>query len=173
MSTPRFMNAVIDESGKFAPVNQPLDDVWFLAGIVGDESKSIPDRFCRIPASRSILLPVINCEVNPLECPELHTHHDLIERVSSDESNITLKECSVDGKPVLVQRVKSDPYVFELEINNNNVYGVEGHQSTWAAADGYWVFLRPLPAGKHSILFRGSCEMGKLNSGANYTVLIE
>jgi hypothetical protein len=173
MSTPKLINPVFDNSGKFASVNQKLEHVWFLAGKVGDDSKGVPERFCRIPASHSILFPVINCEVNPLECPELRTPHDLIQRVSSDENTITSKECTLDGKQIPVQRVKSDPNIFELEINDNNAYGVEGHQTTRAAADGYWVFLRPLPAGNHTILFRGSCEKGKLNSGAKYNLLIE
>jgi hypothetical protein len=173
LSTPKSMNPVIDESGKFAFVNQPPEHVWFLAGKVGDEHKSIPKRFCKIPASRSILLPVINCEVNPLEHPELSTDHDLIERVNADENTIILKECVVDGKLVPVQRVKSDPEIFEVEISEDNAYSIEGGGITSSAADGYWVFLRPLPVGKHNISFRGSCEKGKLNSGANYDLKIE
>jgi hypothetical protein len=173
LSTPKSMNLVVDESGKFASVNQPSEHVWFLAGKVGNQSKSVPKCFCKIPASRSILFPVINCEVNPLECPELTTDHDLIEHVKADENTIILKECIVDGKLVPVQRVKSDPDVFEIEINKDNAYGVEGGGITSAAADGYWVFLRPLTIGKHNIFFRGSCENGKLNSGANYHLQIE
>jgi hypothetical protein len=173
LSTPKSMNPVVDESGKFASVNQPIKHVWFLAGKVGSEHKSIPKRFCKIPASRSILFPVINCEVNPLEYPELTTERDLIERVTADENTIILKECIVDGNLVPVQRVKSDPDVFEVQIDEDNAYGVEGGGRTLAAADGYWVFLRPLPIGEHNISFRGSCENGKLNSGANYHFEIE
>jgi hypothetical protein len=172
LSTPKSVNPVTDESGKFADVNQPTNRVWFLAGKVGDEHKIVPRRFCKIPASRSILFPVINCEVNPLECPELRTRRDLTEHVNADENNIIFKECTVDGKQVPVQRVKSDPSVFEVEINNNDAYGVKGRQITQAAADGYWVFLRPLSVGKHTISFRGSCEKGRLNSGADYQLQI-
>jgi hypothetical protein len=174
LSIPKSMNPVVDESGKFASVNQPTKHVWFLAGKVPNEhNKSIPKRFCKIPATRSILFPVINCEVNPLECPELTTNRELIEHVNTDENTIILKECIVDGKQVPVQRVKSDPDVFEVEMNEDNIYGVKGGGITFAAADGYWVFLRPLAIGEYNISFRGSCENGRLNSGANYHLQIE
>jgi hypothetical protein len=173
LSTPKSMNPVVDKSGKFASVNQPTEHVWFLAGKVGNEDKSVPKRFCKIPVSRSILFPVINCEVNPLEHPELSTKSELIEHVNADENTIILKECIVDGKLVPVHRVKSDPDVFEVEVNEDNAYSVKGGGITFAAADGYWVFLKSLPIGEHDISFHGSCENGKLNSGANYHLQIE
>ena len=168
LSTPKAVNPVIDESGKFASANQPLKDVWFLAGKVGNEDKNIPNRFCRIPSGRSILFPVINCEANPLEYPELITEQDLIEHVNRDENTIITKECSVDGRLIPVQRVKSDPAIFEVKINEDNPCDIKGCGITLASGDGYWVFLKPLCLGDHFISFRGSCEKGKLNSGANY-----
>jgi hypothetical protein len=168
LSTPKSINPVVDESGEFASVNQPAEDVWFLAGKVANEQLSFPKRFCRIPSSYSILFPVINCEVNRLEFPELTTYSELIRKVESDENTIVHKECMVDGKLVPVQRIKSDPIVFEVKIDKDNAYGVADGGITLAAADGYWVFLRPLPVGKHNIYFRGSCENGRLNSGADY-----
>ena len=66
-----------DYSGNFVFGNQPLDDVWFFAGKIGDENKSLPKRSCKVPSSSSILFPVINCEVNPLELPHLTKEDEL------------------------------------------------------------------------------------------------
>lgn len=173
MSTPKPNNPVLDETGKFASVNQPYEFVWFLAGKLGDGQTKIPKRSCKVPKSRSILFPVINCEANRLEYPELTTDLDIIEKVNTDENTIVLKECTVDSKPIPSQRIKSDPIIFELTIAEENACGVEGGESTPAAADGYWVFLKPLISGTHSIEFRGSCENGKLFSGASYTLVVE
>jgi hypothetical protein len=173
LSTPKAVNPVLDESGKFASVNQPHKDVWFLAGKIGNEDKNIPSRFCRIPSGRSILFPVINCEANPLEFPELTTEQDLIEHVNRDENTIITKVCSVNGRRIPVQRIKSDPSVFEVRINEDNVCDLKGGGITLASGDGYWVFLKPLPLGDHFISFRGSCEKGKLNSGANYRLKVQ
>lgn len=168
LSTPKSINPVIDGTGEYAHLNQPSMHVWFLAGKLADEDRNLPNRFCRIPSGRSILFPVINCETNPLEYPELRTDEDLIERVKRDEDTIIKKDCFVDGKRITAQRVQSEPRIFELTINEDNAINVEGGGSTHASADGYWVFLKPLPIGEHILSFQGSCEYGKLNSGANY-----
>jgi hypothetical protein len=173
LAIPKSTNPIFDDSGKFASLNQLEKNVWFLGGKVGDERLSFPKRACRIPRSYSILFPVVNCEVNPLEYPQLTSPIELIQRVESDENTIIRKDCTVDGEPVLVQRIKSDPKVFDVKIVEDNPYEVAGGGETSAAADGYWVFLKPLPPGNHRISFRGSCEYGRLNSGADYELYID
>lgn len=171
LSIPKSINPLVDRTGEYSHINQPSKDVWFLAGNLADESMNLPNRFSRIPSGRSILIPVINCEANPLEYPELKTERDIIERVKSDEDTIVRRECSVNGKGISAQRIKSDPLIFELRINEDNPINVTGG-TVHASADGFWVFLRPLSIGEHTISFRGSCEFGKLNSGANYRLEI-
>jgi hypothetical protein len=167
--TPKSINP---GTGEYAYVNQQSKDILFLAGKLADEDRNLPHRFCTISTKTSILFPVINCAPNSLEYPELKTHQDLIERAKRDEDTIIKKECSVNGKRIPAQRVKSDPLIFELRINEDNAFNVKGGGNTYASADGYWVFLKPLPIGKHTISFQGSCEYGKLNSGANYRLQV-
>jgi hypothetical protein len=168
LSTPRSMNPVLDRTGEYAYVNQPSNDVYFLVGKLADEDRNLPNRFCRIPTGKSILFPVINCEANQLECPELNTLQGLVERVDREEDTIIKKDCVANGNKIPPQRVRSDPLIFELKINKDNVFDVKGGECTNASSDGYWVFLKPLPIGKHVISFEGSCEYGRLNSGAIY-----
>jgi hypothetical protein len=173
LSTPKSISPVIDESGKFAAINQPLQDVWFLAGKLASEDKNFPNRVCNVPFGRAILIPVINCEANSLEYPELKTEQELLERVERDENTIIRKECLVDGIQVPVQRIRSDPPLFKVKINEDNFYQIKDGGLTMAAGDGYWVFLKPLIPGDHFISFSGSCEKGKLNSGANYILKVQ
>jgi hypothetical protein len=168
LAIPKSINPVLDRTGEYAGVDQQNKDVLFLTGKLADEDRNVPNRFCTISAKRSILFPVINCESNQLEHPELRTHQDIIERVKRDEDTIINKECFVDGKRIPAQRVKSDPTIFELSMVTDNLFNVKGGESTYASSDGYWVFLKPLPIGKHVISFKGSCEYGRLNSGAIY-----
>lgn len=144
-----------------------------MVGKLADEDMDLPNRSCRISTGRSILFPVINCEANQLECPELGTYQALVERVRSDQDTIVKRDCFVNGKRIPPQRVISDPSIFELKIDKDNVFNIKGGESTYAAADGYWVFLKPLPVGQHVISFHGSCEYGKLNSGAIYHVEVK
>lgn len=173
-STPKSRNPVLDATGEYASINQPLDYVWFLAGKYADgDSKRFPVRSCTIPSNRSILFPVINCEANPLEYHELKSNEDIIARVKKDEDSIVKKECFVDGNRIPSQRVKSDPLIFELNVVPDNCANIKEGGITYASADGYWVFLKPLPLGEHNISFRGACEYGKLNSGADYKLVVQ
>ena len=172
LSTPKSCNPIVDQSGENAAINQPTEPVWFLAGKLGSEEKNFPHRDCSIPVGKSILFPVINCEVNPIELPELKTKEDLIDHVVNDENTIVEKKCSLNHIPIDVQRVKSDPEIFEVKLNDDNVYNVNGG-NTIACADGYWVFLKPLPPGEYELSFRGSCEKGRLSSGADYRLKIQ
>jgi hypothetical protein len=168
LSTPCSYNLVDCGFGKLASDN----NVWFLVGKAGNEYTNVPTRFCKIPASHSILFPVINCEVNALECPQLSTDRELTEYVDIDQESIN-KRCLVDEKEMVAQRIKSDPVGFEVNINRDNPYGVQGGGKTIAAADGYWVFLKPLSMGMHHVFFQASCEKGRLNTGADYQLLVE
>jgi hypothetical protein len=172
LSIPRSINPVLDPSGKYSYVNQPEKFVWFLAGRFGNEGANFPKRFCKIPTGRSILFPVINYEANFLEQPQLRTQVELIKHVETVEDSIVRKECFVDGMRITAQRVKSDPTVFGLEISKDNPVSIQEAGFTLAAADGYWVFLKHLTEGNHIISFEGSCEQGKLRSGASYQVQI-
>jgi hypothetical protein len=167
LSIPKSKNPVLDKTGEFAGENQPSKDIWFLAGKLAEENRNLYSRSCRIPTGRSILLPVINCEANPLELPELKTDEDIIQYIKKEEDKIIMEECYVDGKLIPPQRVRSDPVIFHFKMVKHNLFTEEGG-STRASADGYWVFLKPLTKGEHTISFRGSCEKGRLNSGAIY-----
>lgn len=173
LTAPTSRSPVLDTSGEYAAENQPTSDIWFLAGKLGNEDKSLPSRSCIIPRGRSILFPVINCEANPLEYPELKTEQELIDHVTADENTIIEKVCFLDRKSIPVQRVKSDPSIFEVTINEDNIFNIQGEKSTIAYGDGYWVFLKPLSPGIHELSFQGSCENGRLKSGANYKLKVE
>ena len=171
LSIPKPINPVMDKTGTHSSIGQPEKLVWFLCGGFGTEATSLPERSCTVPTGRSILFPVINYEANPLEYPELVTEGDLLENVRNIENTIARKECIVDGRHIEAQRVESDPKIFELELVKNGPLEKTGH--TLAAADGYWIFLKPLDPGDHFITFEGSCERGKLRAGATYSVHID
>lgn len=172
LSTPRSKNPVLDKTGENHAVNQPSSDVWFLAGVFGDEEKYHPTRKIKLSEGLSILFPVLNCEANSIEYPHLKNDNDLIKHVIDDVGSVIKKDCSINNMKVIPERVKSDPTIFEFIIPKDNVLGVEGDQVVRASADGYWVFLSSLPKGNYLIDFEGSCEYGRLSSGAKYELEI-
>jgi hypothetical protein len=174
LSIPKAINPVLDESGKNADVNQN-GPVWFLAGIFGENAveNKVPRRVCTVSSGKSILFPVINYEMNPLEKPQLSNEEELIRHVIEDIDDIVIKEALVDGSKIPIYRVRSDPLMFPLTINNDNSIGISGG-TTQAAADGYWVFLKPLPSGNHNIYFHGACGGGTSirNIAAEYKLTV-
>jgi hypothetical protein len=170
LSFPKSINPIIDPVGKFANIKQP-DKVFFLAGKFGSREQAFPRRKCSVSFGKSILFPVINYEANSFEYPELRTEQDLLENVSRHMDDIVLKECLINNQTIAPQRIHSDPKLFPLSINED-LDGLDRGRDTLACADGYWVFLKPLPRGRYEINFRGSCENGILSSGANYVLTI-
>jgi hypothetical protein len=167
-SSPKAINPLLDDTGVNASLNQ-IGPVWFLAGTFGENK--IPRRSCTIPQNKAILFPVINYEMNELENPNIKAGPDLVRHVMEDIDDITVKEATIDGQVVPIYRIASDPTIFSLNINYDNCIGVSGG-TTEAAADGYWVFLKPLRQGRHHIYFHGACSGGTRNASAEYHLFV-
>lgn len=171
ISKPAEKNPVVDNTGQYAAENQP-SNIWFLAGVLADEKKDkrFPKRQCTIPGGRPILIPILNCETDAVEYPELKQDKDLLNHLMRQVESIEKKECYINGELIRPERVRSDPQIFEIYVHPDfdQKFGKGGHSR--AAADGYWVFLKPLASGEYFINFEGSCENGKLNSGAEYRI---
>jgi hypothetical protein len=172
LSIPKPISPLLDETGEYWMIDQPSSDVWFLAGCYRDFEEKFPHRSIEMPSGRGILFPVLNCEANPLEYPKLQNHEDLINHVASDVSTVVKKTVSINGISVNPSRVQSDPRIFRVILTSNNVFDTVSSGTTCARADGFWIFLKPLPIGKYNICFEGSCEFGSLHSGADYELSI-
>lgn len=168
MSIPRSMNPLLDTTREYTGVNQP-ENVWFLVGKVASENKDRVSCQCSVPEGRSILFPIINCLADSVEYPELKTDDDLVKHILHDTDTIVRKDCMIDGRVILGQRVSSDPRIFTVKVDGELIGIDRSSPAAKATADGYWVFLKPLPRGNHTISFTGACEMGRLNCSADYS----
>jgi hypothetical protein len=168
-SIPKKINPLLDLTGEYWKSNQPSSKVWFLVGIFGEIQNSIPVRKIEMEYGRSILLPVLNCEANRKEFPYM-SQNDIVKHVVDDIKTVVKKDCTINGNQVNPILVASDPTIFDLRIVEDNAFGLNNTGLTQASAYGYWIFLNPLPRGKYDIRFEGSCEFGRLNSGANYEI---
>jgi hypothetical protein len=168
VSSPFDVNPIIDNTGKYAGINQ-TGPVWFLAGTNGENQ--VPVRKCVVQFGKALLFPVINYEINQLEDPKLRTQHAMVKHVVDDINDIVKKEALVDGQSIPTYRVQSSPKVFYLDACKDNWLGITPGLIK-AAADGYWVFLKPLDIGEHDIYFHGSCSGGLRNSTARYILTV-
>lgn len=158
LSIPKEEHPVYDETGNRWAVNQRNPDVIFLVGTTGGKA----ERTISIPAGRPVLLPVINFTVSYAEDPALRDDIDLASRAKANIDDIVQKEVYINDTRIVISeqhRVSSPP--FDFTFPTNNIYGVKDGP-TRGAGDGYWIFLKPLSIGKHSIRTFGSCLSGRI-----------
>ena len=162
LSIPASSNPVTDTTGEFCAEGQS-GKVWFLAGTFGTSET----RDCSIPAGKALFFPIINAESSEIE--GWGTTEELLrEDATATADAITFIEVIVDGKtlqtelqtePNLGYRVQSG--LFTIWLPPDNVLGITTEEgvSSIAVADGYWIMLAPLSAGKHTIHIHG--EVGE------------
>jgi hypothetical protein len=171
LSQPKSRNPVNDRTraDKNAANNQTYPEVWFLAGTTGGYA----ERECSIPRGKSILCPIINYEISTTEDPSLKTDKDLVLCARTDVDKIAKVDVMIDGVTLSEAkkfRIESGP--FDVTLPLENLWGVKPGP-TRAAADGYWLFLKPLQPGKHRVQFGGSCLAGTINIGTVYYLTVD
>lgn len=133
----------LDPDGRLCELGQD-GPVWFLAGTDGTFR---PRRECQVPEGKYLLVPVINMiqmqragSANPSSCKQLQAGA----AVNNDKLRSAV--AMLDGKSlgdVQLRRVRSDG-CFRMDPDDPD--------SRLAAADGYWLMIKPLPRGQHTLV---------------------
>lgn len=122
--------------------------VWFLAGTNG---RFTAKRTCAIPLDKHVLVPVINM-IHYARADEPDTPcADLQAGAAVNNDHLASAVVMLDG--VVVEGIA------QRRVRSNGCFRIEAGdaQSPLAASDGYWIMLKPLPRGRHT-----------LSIGANY-----
>jgi hypothetical protein len=150
MQFPKESSPAGDNTGALCAKNQDNEHVWFLVGTFGGAA----DRSCTVPSNKSIFFPLLNNECSILEFPKLKAEAELTSCARQPMDKVVL-QLSIDGqdiKNLTSYRVTSS--LFNVTFPDNNVFGVDSGP-TQAVSDGYFVMLKPFPAGEHQIKFSG------------------
>ncbi len=169
LEIPKSKNPGYDVDGRLIErTPQRFSDPFFLVGTHGGRAV----RAIHISTGKSILMPVINVTTSFAEAPYLGTKDELLEFVISNSNDLTNKGATINGLNItnLEQyRVRSDFFTFTFP--ESNIYDARAGP-TIGIADGYWLFLRPLGPGKHTINTFGSCLAGRIRIEVLYTVIV-
>jgi hypothetical protein len=142
--------------------------ILFLAGSTDPRLRRIV-----IPSRRAILFPVINFVTSYLEEPQLASESELMAYAKSNIDDTGRKEVCINGTKLIVsEKHRIQNSIFECSYNKYNTYGA-GEGLTKGAADGYWVFLKPLCPGEHTIRSFGSCLSGRIHYEVNVILLVQ
>jgi hypothetical protein len=167
LEIPKPLNPGYDVDGTLLQkTQQKYSDPFFLVGTYGGKAR----RNIRIEEGKSILLPVINVTTSFAEAPALKTEEELLTYVEENTNDLLNKRAVIDGTEIGQldnYRVRSDFFTFTFPYNN--IYNASPGRTT-GISDGYWLFLRPLIAGSHTLHTSGSCLAGKIRIEVQYTI---
>ena len=153
LSIPKQINPALDTTGANCFRNQSNPNVWYLAGSFYNENTIV--RKCKIPKGRSIFFAILDKEDSFAEDLDLCTKEQLKDRAKRSMDQVKHLEASVDGiqlNNLYDYRIQST--YFDLFFPTEPVYDVKSGL-TCSVVNGYFVFLKPLPAGNHEIHFAG------------------
>jgi hypothetical protein len=169
LGIPAAVNPLTDTTGEHCAQRQ-VDQVWFLAGSLVDSVV----RECEIPAGKSLFFPLINNFFGAFlnDPQDLRTEEFVREAGSCTEPvEISVK---IDGFKVpnptrfFTGPSGSQSPIFNIQLPPGNLIGADETQVpelvlSPSAEQGYYLFVRPLSPGTHTIRWIASgCTPGNV-----------
>jgi hypothetical protein len=151
LSLPVAGNPLVDGTGASCVFGQ-RGPVWFLVGSFG----GTVTRECAIPEGVTLFFPLLNLvDVNVTNQSARELRGELDPCIDATTTLIL----EVDGQsvqPGAIKRVRSD--VFAVTLPNNNLFSLPAGTYSPAVDDGFYVTLKPLDVGQHTIHFQAARE---------------
>lgn len=160
LSLPVSANPIFDDTGERVEYGQ-RGPVWFLGGTFNESGTTV--RTATIPAGKALLFPLINGGADNVGADPPHTVEELRAIAAEGLSNTDPGSLflTVDGSAVLdleKGRVPAGPVTWWMpEGNVYQYFGLVAPRGIYypGMVDGYWVMLRPLSLGQHTLHFGG------------------
>jgi hypothetical protein len=156
LSIPAAHSPIADTTGKDCTQKQS-GPVFYLAGTAGGGAVK---RSCTVPKEKALFFPILNAlwgaavgDCVPTNPAVICNLADLRKLAADSMDSVTLKAV-IDGEPVEnlhQQRVQSPALTITLPDTAPYAPNV---------SDGYWLLLPPLPAGGHTVYFKGTVTGG-------------
>jgi len=170
-SIPSGVNPALDPDGSQCAINQS-GPVWFLAGTFGGNAT----RHCTIPAGTAIFFPLFDY-IDDYPCPD-DWHFEpapgqsieafLIADAKAVVDNVTNLVADLDDRPfanLFSYRAHSMlfPFTAAVSLQQAGIDACITGSPQLAVADGYWLLLKPLSRGEHTLHFGGTTSGGFSN----------
>jgi hypothetical protein len=102
---------------------------------------------------------VLNSECSYAEFPNLKTEKQLRQCSKQMQDSVIRVQATVDAISVGdLNKYRVQSPLFSFTLPRNNILRLPAYITTQSVSDGNWVFLKPLPVGKHVIYFKGSLK---------------
>ena len=151
---------VADRTGRLCHLKQE-GAVWFLAGTY-DTHRTI--RKCTVPAGKYLFFPLVNYVFfSPPE--DARTCADVRKLVSKPMDDVTSLVLEVDGKRL------NGLEAHRLATGCFDLYERIGGSTAVSASNGYYVMLKPLTPGTHTLNFGGGGS--EMSQAVTYTLNVK
>ena len=142
--------------------------VWYLPDVVllGDSESATQKFSCTVPPGKAIIVPVStgSCWLGLTDYADIHdklsadpaTDSELKKCAVEPQNQVTINSARVDGIDVKDQLKRVTTPFYNLTISSEpavDLFENIGSGTSRAIADGYFIFVPPLPTGKHIIDF--------------------
>lgn len=151
-----------DETGELAYLGDVGGPVFFLGA-----GSDVTRRF-DVPCGQYLLIPLLT---QAWFLDETYDEATARAENSAFVDSIETLYASVDGRRVrdLFEHREASPEVFTATVPDGGVLGDVGGQVE-VVADGYWLMLKPLPAGRHSIVVGGDSPTFEFGYQARFEI---
>jgi hypothetical protein len=176
-NVPEAQSPLYDETGALGGVGQ-RGPVWFLCGAYNDTGVS--SRTVIVPEGVYLFFPILAAQLDNAD-PAFDplTEDELRASVAAFVAGVNVESltCTVDGVGITdlaKRRVISSVfrYVAVPGSTPNVLYNAAaGDVVSPSVSDGYWVMLKPLPIGNHTITWSGSA--GENTQSVTYLVKVQ
>ena len=166
LSVPPNTNPILDDNPCNAKQKGPY---FYLVGTFG----GFKERNCIFPQGKSIFFPVVNVFATyDKNDPTSDTIAKVKKLVTENIDQASDLHASVDGVNINLDNARAQSQPFPLKVPKDNILdGPEIAGTYFAIADGYWVGLKPLSVGEHTIHFAG--KVGSLSVEVLYHITVQ
>ena len=153
LSVPPSTNPILDDNPCDSQQKGPF---FYLVGTFGGSA----ERNCTIHQGKSIFFPVVNVFATfDKNDPAVDTIAKLRKFVTDNINQAHDLQASLDGVNINLDNARAQSSPFPLKVPKDNILGGPEIAGTYLAiADGYWVGLKPLSVGEHTIHFFGKLQ---------------
>ena len=157
-SIPASENPLFDETGDKCAVGQ-RGPVWFLVGVLN--ISGTVTRHCAVPEGTALFFPVNNVG-GSVGLDPVSSVRELRDAITSLLDLATNLLAELDGVPIRsVELLRFTSPLFSLTLPQNSLIQAQGNPvgvpGTYfpAADEGFYVMLKPLPVGEHTLRIHG------------------
>jgi hypothetical protein len=159
LGTPSNSNPSTDPDG--SKHNVETNPVYLASTARGKSNRKLK----AISSDKSIFIPVNPVVISEPEVPN-HSVQECNKYAKEDEDTASVANLTIDGAKYTLkdlQHCRVHTQAFDVNIPPNGVQNLP-HGKCKAVADGYYVIIKPLPVGSHTIRFEGKVENPAIES---------